>query len=169
MRSLLWKWSGQWNQKRETLANTTIQRPPLAYRCLLSHVGVQFERCASPGMDGTAATPARVALGTRSIPAGGSARSSSMYETKFLLFLSRKWARELDYRLIRKCGCSTEIALLYASLTSGTSIRVHWYRSCGNENREFTNEGLMGARFRSINDLPITRAQVSLGARASAR
>ncbi|MCE4540340.1 nuclear transport factor 2 family protein [Pelomonas sp. P7] len=70
-------------------------------------------------------------------------------------FLVRKWARELDYRLIKELwACAGHrIAVRFAYEWRDDS--GHWYRSYGNENWEFTDEGLMRRRFASINDLPI--------------
>jgi uncharacterized protein len=70
-------------------------------------------------------------------------------------FLVRKWARELDYRLIKELWAFTanRIAVRFAYEWHDDS--GHWYRSYGNENWEFTDEGLMRRRFASINDLPI--------------
>src|SRR4051794_36913796 len=70
-------------------------------------------------------------------------------------FLRRKWARELDYRLIKELWAFTgeRIAVRFAYEWHDDS--GHWYRSYGNENWEFTEQGLMRRRFASINDLPI--------------
>jgi uncharacterized protein len=70
-------------------------------------------------------------------------------------FLVRKWARELDYRLIKELWAHDghRIAVRFAYEWHDDS--GHWYRSYGNENWEFTAEGLMRRRFASINDLPI--------------
>jgi nuclear transport factor 2 (NTF2) superfamily protein len=70
-------------------------------------------------------------------------------------FLQRKWARELDYRLIKELWAVTgnRIAVRFAYEWHDDS--GHWFRSYGNENWEFTDEGLMRRRFASINDLPI--------------
>ena len=72
-------------------------------------------------------------------------------------FLQRKWARELDYRLIKELwACAGDrIAVRFAYEWRDDS--GHWYRSYGNENWEFTEEGLMRRRFASINDLPIAQ------------
>ena len=73
-------------------------------------------------------------------------------------FLQRKWARELDYRLIKELwACAGDrIAVRFAYEWHDDS--GHWYRSYGNENWEFTDQGLMRRRFASINDLPIAQA-----------
>lgn len=70
-------------------------------------------------------------------------------------FLQRKWARELDYRLIKELwACAGQrIAVRFAYEWHDDS--GHWFRSYGNENWEFTPEGLMQRRYASINDLPI--------------
>ena len=74
---------------------------------------------------------------------------------EIIAFLSRKWAKELDYRLIKEMWAFTgnRIAVRFAYEWHDGSD--HWYRSYGNENWEFNSEGLMATRFASINDLPI--------------
>lgn len=70
-------------------------------------------------------------------------------------FLQRKWARELDYRLIKELWAHSgnRIAVRFAYEWHDDS--GHWYRSYGNENWEFNEHGLMMRRFASINDMPI--------------
>lgn len=70
-------------------------------------------------------------------------------------FLSRKWNKELDYRLIKELWVYEEnrIAVRYAYEWHDDS--GHWFRSYGNENWEFDTNGLMQRRFASINDTPI--------------
>ena len=70
-------------------------------------------------------------------------------------FLQRKWARELDYRLIKELWAfdGARIAVRFAYEWHDDSGQ--WFRSYGNENWEFTAQGLMARRFASINDLPI--------------
>ncbi len=70
-------------------------------------------------------------------------------------FLSRKWTRELDYRLIKELWAThgNRIAVRFAYEWHDDS--GHWYRSYGNENWEFDERGLMCRRIASINDLPI--------------
>jgi nuclear transport factor 2 (NTF2) superfamily protein len=74
-------------------------------------------------------------------------------------FLTRKWAKELDYRLIKELWtfAGDRIAVRFAYEwhdDSGT-----WFRSYGNENWEFDTGGLMRRRYASINDLPITEQE----------
>jgi nuclear transport factor 2 (NTF2) superfamily protein len=70
-------------------------------------------------------------------------------------FLRRKWARELDYRLIKELWAfdDSRIAVRFAYEWHDDS--GSWFRSYGNENWEFDGNGLMTARHASINDLPI--------------
>ena len=70
-------------------------------------------------------------------------------------FLTRKWTRELDYRLIKELWAFTDhrIAVRFAYECHDDS--GNWTRSYGNENWEFDDDGLMRARHASINDLPI--------------
>ena len=73
-------------------------------------------------------------------------------------FLQRKWAKELDYRLIKELwACDgSRIAVRFAYEWHDASGQ--WFRSYGNENWEFTTQGLMRARYASINDLSIADA-----------
>lgn len=70
-------------------------------------------------------------------------------------FLTRKWARELDYRLIKELWAyeGNRIAVRFAYEWHDDSGQ--WYRSYGNENWEFDANGYMQRRVASINDLPI--------------
>src|SRR5277367_1057304 len=74
---------------------------------------------------------------------------------EIVAFLQRKWARELDYRLIKELWAfhGDRIAVRFAYEWRDDS--GHWFRSYGNENWEFDAEGLMRRRIASINDLPI--------------
>ncbi|HXC30840.1 MAG TPA: nuclear transport factor 2 family protein [Verrucomicrobiae bacterium] len=74
---------------------------------------------------------------------------------EIIQFLTRKWSRELDYRLIKEMWAfgETRIAVRFAYEWHDDSGQ--WYRSYGNENWEFDAEGLMQRRHASINDLPI--------------
>ncbi len=71
-------------------------------------------------------------------------------------FLARKWAKELDYRLIKEVWAfgPNRIAVRFAYEWHDDSN--HWFRSYGNENWEFDERGLMRLRHASINDVPIS-------------
>ena len=74
-------------------------------------------------------------------------------------FLQRKWNRELDYRLIKQLWAyqDNRIAVRFAYEWHDDS--GHWYRSYGNENWAFDDNGLMTHRHASINDQPISAAE----------
>jgi nuclear transport factor 2 (NTF2) superfamily protein len=78
---------------------------------------------------------------------------------EIIAFLSRKWAKELDYRLIKELWAfdGNRIAVRFAYEWHDDS--GNWFRSYGNENWEFDAEGLMQRRFASINDLPIPESE----------
>ncbi|MEJ0050708.1 MAG: nuclear transport factor 2 family protein [Methylovirgula sp.] len=77
---------------------------------------------------------------------------------EIIAFLTRKWTRELDYRLIKELWAFTgdRIAVRFAYEWHDDSGQ--WFRSYGNENWEFDAEGLMHHRYACINDLPIKEA-----------
>jgi uncharacterized protein len=74
---------------------------------------------------------------------------------EIVAFLTRKWTRELEYRLIKELWAfeGNRIAVRFAYEWHDDSGQ--WYRSYGNENWEFDEQGLMHHRYASINDLPI--------------
>jgi uncharacterized protein len=74
-------------------------------------------------------------------------------------FLTRKWARELDYRLIKELWAfeDNRIAVRFAYEWHDDSGQ--WLRSYGNENWQFDTNGLMEFRYASINDLPIEETE----------
>lgn len=78
---------------------------------------------------------------------------------EIVTFLTRKWVRELDYRLIKELWAFTDnrIAVRFAYEFHDDS--GNWYRAYGNENWEFDAHGLMRARHASINDLPIKETE----------
>lgn len=74
-------------------------------------------------------------------------------------FLQRKWAKELDYRLIKELWAfdGARIAVRFAYEWHDDS--GNWYRSYGNENWQFNDQGLMVQRHACINDCPIKDAE----------
>ena len=78
---------------------------------------------------------------------------------EIVAFLQRKWARELDYRLIKEVWtfADNRIAVRFAYEFHDDS--GNWFRAYGNENWEFDSNGLMRARHASINDLPIKESE----------
>jgi len=73
-------------------------------------------------------------------------------------FLTRKWACELDYRLIKEVWAWHENRIAVRFAYEWRDDSGSWFRSYGNENWEFDDAGLMRRRIASINDLPIAEA-----------
>ena len=79
-------------------------------------------------------------------------------------FLTRKWAKELDYRLIKELWAfeGNRIAVRFAYEWHDEPVnnsKPAWFRSYGNENWQFNAQGLMELRYASINDLPIKESE----------
>jgi uncharacterized protein len=72
--------------------------------------------------------------------------------------LTRKWAKELDYRLIKELWAFTDNRIAVRFAYEWHDDSGNWFRSYGNENWEFDEHGLMAHRHASINDLPIREA-----------
>ncbi|MBU6993524.1 nuclear transport factor 2 family protein [Ferrovum myxofaciens] len=70
-------------------------------------------------------------------------------------FLTQKWARELDYRLIKELWAFSGNRLAVRFAYEWHDDSGHWFRSYGNENWQFNEQGFMVRRLASINDLPI--------------
>ncbi|CRG49593.1 DUF1348 family protein [Yersinia wautersii] len=71
-------------------------------------------------------------------------------------FLSRKWANELEYRLIKELWAFDGARIAVRFTYEWCDDSGNWFRSFGNENWEFNVQGLMFARHACINDMPIT-------------
>ena len=74
---------------------------------------------------------------------------------QIVAFLGRKWARELDYRLIKELWAFRENRIAVRFAYEWHDDSGNWFRSYGNENWEFNENGLMMQRHASTNDLPI--------------
>jgi len=71
------------------------------------------------------------------------------------VFLTRKWSRELDYRLIKELWVFQDARIAVRFAYEWHDDSGNWFRSYGNENWEFDDRGLMRLRLASINDRPI--------------
>ncbi len=74
-------------------------------------------------------------------------------------FLQSKWARELDYRLIKEIWTFADARIAVSFAYESHNADGQWFRSYGNENWEFDENGLMKLRIASINDLPIEESE----------
>ncbi|MDH4440791.1 MAG: nuclear transport factor 2 family protein [Rhizobium sp.] len=123
-------------------------RPPFTFESAVEKV-----RLAEDGWNSR--DPARVAL---AYTVDSQWRNRAEFVTgreAIVAFLSAKWRRELEYRLIKELWAfsDTRIAVRFAYEWHDDS--GNWFRSFGNENWEFDDDGLMRKRYASINDLPI--------------
>jgi nuclear transport factor 2 (NTF2) superfamily protein len=78
---------------------------------------------------------------------------------EIVAFLTRKWANELDYRLIKELFAFSENRIAVRFAYESHDPAGQWRRSYGNENWEFDETGLMKRRHASINDLPIADSE----------
>jgi len=126
-------------------------RPPLPPFTL--DTAIQKVRLAEDGWNSR--DPERVAL-AYSLDTEWRNRAEFVHDrAQAQAFLTRKWNKELDYRLIKELWAFTDnrIAVRYAYEWHDDS--GNWFRSYGNENWEFGADGLMTTRYASINDVPI--------------
>jgi len=78
---------------------------------------------------------------------------------KIRQLLSRKWAKELDYRLIKELWACADNRIAVRFAYEWHDDSEQWFRSYGNENWEFNEHGFMMRRYASINDLPIKQSE----------
>lgn len=102
--------------------------------------------------------PARVALAYSPDSVWRNRAEFVQGRPKIIEFLTRKWAKEFDYRLIKELWAfsGSRIAVRFAYEWHDDS--GNWFRSYGNENWAFDDHGLMHQRYACINDLPIAIA-----------
>ena len=132
-----------------------MDRPPLPP--FTSETAVQKTRLAEDAWNSR--DPAKVALAYSTDSLWRNRSEFLQGRAAIEAFLTRKWARELDYRLIKEVWAfrDNRIAVRFAYEWHDDS--GSWLRSYGNENWEFDEQGLMRARIASINDLPINAAE----------
>lgn len=137
------------------MSSTQHSRPPLPP--FTWHTAIQKVRLAEDAWNSR--DPERVSLAY-------SANSSWRNRNEFLSgreaiveFLRRKWAKELDYRLIKELWAFHEMRIAVRFAYEWHDDSGNWFRSYGNENWEFDQNGLMHQRLASINDLPITEEE----------
>lgn len=129
----------------------TEQRPPLPPFTLES--AVQKVRAAEDGWNSR--DPQKVSLAYSPDSVWRNRSDFVNGREEIVEFLTRKWRREQEYRLIKEIWAYSDnrIAVRFAYEWHDDSGK--WFRSYGNENWEFDENGLMKKRFASINDLPI--------------
>jgi uncharacterized protein len=131
---------------------TEIERPPLPPFTTIE-AAAQKVRLAEDAWNSR--DPERVSLGYTVDSDWRNRAEFIQGRSEIVAFLTRKWHRELDYRLIKEVWAfhDNRIAVRFAYEWHDDS--GNWFRSYGNENWEFAANGLMRRRLASINDLPI--------------
>lgn len=131
-----------------------MSRPP--YPPFTLETAQQKVRTAEDGWNGR--DPARVALAYTPDSRWRNRVEFPAGRAEIEQFLTRKWHRELDYRLIKELWAFTDSRIAVRFAYEYRDDSGQWYRAYGNENWEFDAEGLMQTRFASINEQPITEA-----------
>ncbi len=103
--------------------------------------------------------PSRVALAYTSYSTWRNRSEFLKGREEIRRFLARKWARELDYRLIKELWAFHENRIAVRFAYEWHDDSDNWYRSYGNEKWEFDPQGFMQRRVASINDLPIAAGE----------
>lgn len=126
-------------------------RPPLPP--FTRETAIQKVRLAEDGWNSR--DPARVALAYTIDSKWRNRAEFPVGREQIVEFLTRKWNRELGYRLIKELWAFADNRIAVRFAYEWHDDAGKWYRSYGNENWEFDANGLMQIRHASINDLPI--------------
>ncbi len=102
--------------------------------------------------------PARVALAYTLDSAWRNRSEFIRGRAEIIAFLTRKWEAEREYRLIKELWAYDDRRIAVRFAYESHDQAGNWYRSYGNENWEFAENGLMRTRHASINDVPIAEA-----------
>ncbi len=133
----------------------TETRPPLA---AVHRADRRAEGAHGRGCAGTARDPARVALAYTPDSKWRNRAEFVTGRAEIEAFLRRKWARELDYRLIKEVWAFAGHRIAVRFAYEYHDDNGFWFRAYGNENWEFDANGLMQRRIASINEHPIAEA-----------
>jgi uncharacterized protein len=129
----------------------TIQRPPLPPFTM--ETAVEKVRLAEDGWNSR--DPEKVALAYTVDSYWRNRAEFVQGRESIVTFLTRKWQRELDYRLIKELWGFRENRMAVRFAYEWHDDSSNWFRAYGNENWEFDENGLMRRRFACINDAPI--------------
>ena len=127
------------------------ERPPLPP--FTRETAIQKVRMAEDGWNSR--DPVRVSLAYTEDSRWRNRSEFPVGRDQIVAFLTRKWARELEYRLIKELWAFTENRIAVRFAYEWHDDTGQWFRSYGNENWEFDERGLMHLRFASINDLAL--------------
>ncbi|WP_120503617.1 DUF1348 family protein [Sulfitobacter mediterraneus] len=131
-----------------------MTRPPLPPFTL--ETAEQKVRMAEDGWNSR--SPEKVALAYSVDSAWRNRATFLQGREEIVTFLTDKWARELEYRLIKELWAFSDNRIAVRFAYEWHSAAGQWFRSYGNENWEFAPDGLMRWRIASINNLPIKEA-----------
>ncbi|VVE40662.1 50S ribosomal protein L21 [Pandoraea horticolens] len=130
-------------------------RPP--FPPFTRETAIQKVRMAEDGWNSR--DPARVALAYTVDSRWRNRAEFPRGRDQIVEFLTRKWQRELDYRLIKELWAFTENRIAVRFAYEWRDDSGNWFRSYGNENWAFDAQGLMAERHASINDSRITERE----------
>ncbi len=133
----------------------TESRPP--FPPFTAETAAQKVRMAEDGWNGR--DPKRVALAYTSDSIWRNRSEFPRGRAEIEAFLTRKWSREHEYRLIKELWAFTDNRIAVRFAYDWQDEAGNWFRSYGNENWEFDENGLMQKRFASINDLSIKESE----------
>ena len=118
---------------------------------------IQKVRIAEDGWNGQ--NPQKIALAYTADSQWRNRNQFPKGRVQIIEFLTQKWQREFDYRLIKELWAADGNRIAVRFAYECHDVDGNWSRSYGNENWEFDDSGLMRLRYASINDLAITEAE----------
>lgn len=133
----------------------STQRPPLPP--FTRETAIQKVRAAEDGWNNR--DPEKVSLAYTPDSQWRNRNEFPQGRAQIVEFLTRKWQKEYEYRLIKELWAFTENRIAVRFAYEWHDEAGQWYRSYGNENWEFDENGLMQKRFASINDLAISESE----------
>jgi uncharacterized protein len=136
------------------MTSPTETRPPLPP--FTRETAIQKVRAAEDGWN--TRDPERVSLAYTPDSVWRNRAEFTNGRAEIVGLLRRKWAKELDYRLIKELWAFTDNRIAVRFAYEWHDDSNNWFRSYGNENWEFDENGLMARRHASINDMPIREA-----------
>jgi hypothetical protein len=137
------------------MSNTSEARPP--FPPFTRETAVQKVRMAEDGWNSR--DPVRVSMAYTVDSEWRNRAEFPVGRAAIVEFLTRKWAKEHQYRLIKELWAFDEDRIAVRFAYEWHDDAGNWFRSYGNENWEFDAQGLMHRRYASINDLPIKETE----------
>ena len=133
----------------------TESRPP--FPPFTNETAAQKIRAAEDGWNGR--SPEKVALAYTVDSVWRNRHEFIQGREQIIAFLTKKWEKELDYRLIKELWATSGNRIAVRFAYESRDVSGNWFRSYGNENWEFNDQGLMQRRIASINDVAIRESE----------